>query len=103
MKKKNHSVSIDQNLGFGLAKKETDKFVNSDLDCVMADDYSRTSSQANQRKRLDNRSQSHAVEHTNIRQKEKQFDKIPHNTKNEKAVFKKIKRGFQSAIDVVDS
>ena len=47
MKKKNNSMNVDHNLGFGVAKKETDKFVNSDLDCVMADDNSHSSSQAN--------------------------------------------------------
>ena len=57
MKKKNNSMNLDSSLGFGIHKKEQENLINSDLDCVMADDASRVSSASN-RKRIEHRSNS---------------------------------------------
>jgi len=67
MKKKNHSMHLDNSLGFGIHKKEQDNLmINSDLDCVMVEEVSRASS-AIIRKRLELRSRSEAVEPSAIR------------------------------------
>ena len=44
MKKKNHSMNLEGSLGFGATKKDYEQIINSDLDCVLVDDNSRTNS-----------------------------------------------------------
>lgn len=82
--------------------------INSDLDCVMVEEVSRASSAMN-RKRLELRSRSEAIDPGNPRQKTEktQLEKISHvhsgASKLERVKFGKIKRGFKSAIDVVSA